>query len=190
MIDNEQEQKEIEVNLADDSLEKEIEIPRNPIDDLIEKAETSEKEESNENEREIKVEETKKVPAYSDDMPYSEKVRKRIAKEVAKRAEAEQRIAELEERLAETERKTFDIASKSLSNQLKSVSASLKQAIEDGDTDKQVQLYESMADIRNQLSKTEEYSAQTPKKDAKKEVKAPPLAADWVKSNSKWFNML
>ena len=80
-----------------------------------------------ENEREIKVEETKKVPAYSDDMPYSEKVRKRIAKEVAKRAEAEQRTAELEEKLEETQRKTFDIASKSLSNQLKSVSSELKQ---------------------------------------------------------------
>jgi hypothetical protein len=35
--------------------------------------------------------ESKKAPAYSDDMPYSVKVRKRIQKEVAKRAEAEQR---------------------------------------------------------------------------------------------------
>ena len=188
MIDNEQEQKEIEVNLADDSLEKEIEIPRNPIDDLIEKAETSEKEESNENEREIKVEETKKVPAYSDDMPYSEKVRKRIAKEVAKRAEAEQKAVELEQRLAELESKTFDFANKSLKSQHQSVSAELKAAIEEGNTDKQVELYEKMADLRNQMSKTSEYQAQQPKKSENKEVKAPPLARDWVKANAEWFN--
>ena len=187
MIDNEQEQKEIEVNLADDSLEKEIEIPRNPIDDLIEKAETSEKEESNENEREIKVEETKKVPAYSDDMPYSEKVRKRIAKEVAKRAEAEQKAVELEQRLADLEKKTFDIANKSLKNQYSSVSQQLKDAIEQGNTDSQVELYEKMADIRNQMSKTEEYSAEIPKT-KKNDAKVPPLAADWVKENSNWFN--
>ena len=187
MIDNEQEQKEIEVNLADDSLEKEIEIPRNPIDDLIEKAETSEKEESNENEREIKVEETKKVPAYSDDMPYSEKVRKRIAKEVAKRAEAEQKAVELEQRLADLEKKTFDIANKSLKNQYSTVSAQLKEAIEQGNTDTQVELYEKMADIRNQMSKTEEYSAEKPKT-KKNDAKVPPLAADWVKENSSWFN--
>jgi ATP-dependent Lon protease len=42
-----------------------------------------------------------KAPAYSDDMPYSVKVRKRIQKEVAKRAEAEQRSVDLEEKLAE-----------------------------------------------------------------------------------------
>jgi len=189
MIDEEkQEQKEIEVKLDEANEDKEVEIPANPLDALKQDVDNGDLDDQPEEKEEKPQVETKKVPEYSDDMPYSEKVRKRIAKEVAKRAEAEQRIAELEERLAETEKKTFDIASKSLSNQLKSVSASLKQAIEDGDTDKQVQLYENMADIRNQLSKTEEYSAQTPKKDAKKEVKAPPLAAEWVKSNSKWFN--
>jgi hypothetical protein len=187
MIDNEQEQKEIEVNLADDSSEKEIEIPKNPIDDLVEQAETSEREESTENEKEIKVQETKKVPAYSDDMPYSEKVRKRIAKEVAKRAEAEQKAVELEQRLADLEKKTFDIANKSLKNQYSTVSAQLKEAIEQGNTDTQVELYEKMADIRNQMSKTEEYSAEKPKT-KKNDAKVPPLAADWVKENSSWFN--
>ena len=187
MIDNEQEQKEIEVNLADDSSEKEIEIPKNPIDDLVEQAETSEREESTENEKEIKVQETKKVPAYSDDMPYSEKVRRRIAKEVAKRAEAEQKAVELEQRLADLEKKTFDIANKSLKNQYSTVSAQLKEAIEQGNTDTQVELYEKMADIRNQMSKTEEYSAEKPKT-KKNDAKVPPLAADWVKENSSWFN--
>src|SRR5210317_852157 len=175
MIDNEQEQKELEVKLDDNPAEKEIEVPQNPIEAMVESAENEEKEE------------TKKVPAYSDDMPYSEKVRKRIAKEVAKRAEAEQKAVELEQRLAEIEAKTFDIANKSLKNQYSTVSSELKSAIEEGNTDKQVELYEKMADIRNQMSKTEEYSAVKPKV-KKNDAKVPPLAADWVKDNSKWFN--
>ena len=189
MIDEEkQEQKELEVKLDEVNEDTEVEIPANPLDTLTERVENGELDDKLEEEEEKSQTETKKAPEYSDDMPYSLKVRKRIAKEVAKRAEAEQRIAELEEKLEETQRKTFDIASKSLSNQLKSVSVSLKQAIEEGDTDKQVKLYENMADIRNQLSKTEEYGADLPKKEAKRERKAPPLAAEWVKSNSTWFN--
>ena len=184
----EEEQKELEVKLDDSPAENEIEIPKNPIEDLVEQAEASEKEESNEYEKEFKVDETKKVPAYSDDMPYSEKVRKRIAKEVAKRAEAEQKAVELEQRLAEVESKAFDFASKSLKSQHQSVSTELKAAIEEGNTDKQVELYEKMADLRNQMSKTSEYQAQQPKKSENKEVKTPPLARDWVKGNSEWFN--
>ena len=185
----EEERKELEVKLDDSPAENEIEIPKNPIEDLVEQAETSEREEDKtfENERETKLEDKPKVPSYSDDMPYSEKVRKRIAKEVAKRAEAEQRNVELEQRLAEIERKTFEIANKSLKNQYTSVSSDLKSAIEEGNTDKQVELYEKMADIRNQMSKTEEYSAEKPKA-KKNDAKVPPLAADWVKENSNWFN--
>jgi hypothetical protein len=183
----EEERKELEVKLDDSPAENEIEIPSNPIEDLVEQAETSEREESTEEKEEIKVEKKPEVPKYSDDMPYSEKVRKRIAKEVAKRAEAEQRLVEMEQRLSEMEKKTFDIANKSLKNQYSTVSKELKDAIEQGNTDSQVELYEKMADIRNQMSKTEEYSAEKPKV-KKNDAKVPPLAADWVKENNKWFN--
>ncbi len=191
MIEEENNEKELEVKLEENQSEKEIEIPKNPIDDLVEKAEIEEKEKENdktfENEREIKLEEKKKVPDYSNDMPYSEKVRKRIAKEVAKRAEAEQKAVELEQRLADLEKKTFDIASKSLKNNYTTVSAELKSAIEEGNTDKQVELYEKMADIRGQMTKTEELSSEVPKVE-KKQPQTPPLAADWVKDNREWFN--
>ena len=191
MIEENNNEKELEVKLDENPSEKEIEVPQNPIDALVEKAETEEKEKENdktfENEREIKLEEKKKVPEYSNDMPYSEKVRKRIAKEVAKRAEAEQKAVNLEQRLAELEKKTFDLAGKSLKNNYSSVSAELKTAIEEGNTDKQVELYEKMADIRGQMSKTEELSASVPKVE-KKQAKTPPLAADWVKENREWFN--
>jgi len=182
MIEEEkQEQKELEVNLGDNAADKEIEVPENPIDKYITEAQNEEKEE-------IKQEEKPKAPPYSEDMPYSEKVRKRIAKEVAKRAEAEQKAVELEQRLADLEAKTYDIANKSLSNQHKSVSAELKTAIEEGNTEKQVELYEKMADLRGQMQKTSEYAESMPKKEEKKEATTPPLARDWVKENSKWFN--
>ena len=88
MIEENNNEKELEVKLDDNVEEKEVEIPQNPIDALVEKAETEEKEKDNdktyENEREIKLEEKKKVPSYSDDMPYSEKVRKRIDMDIAK----------------------------------------------------------------------------------------------------------
>ena len=187
----EEEQKELEVKLDDSPADNEIEVPKNPIEDLVEQAEISDKEEeqkSYENEREIKLEDKSKVPAYSDDMPYSEKVRKRIAKEVAKRAEAEQKAIDLEQRLADLEKKTYDIANKSLSNQYKTVSNDLKSAIEEGNTEKQVELYEKMADLRNQMQKTADYSAEMPKSTEKKDAKAPPLARDWVKANAQWFN--
>ena len=191
MSDEENNKKEIEVKLEDNPIEKEIEVPQNPIDALMEKAETEEKEKETdktfENERETKLEKKQEVPKYSEDMPYSEKVRKRIAKEVAKRAEAEQKAVELEQRLADLEKKTFDIASKSLKNNYSTVSSELKSAIEEGNTEKQVELYEKMADIRGQMSKTEELSASVPKVE-KKQAQTPPLAADWVKENREWFN--
>lgn len=187
MIDEkENKNEELEVNLEEVETEKEVNVPLNPLEKLQQQEEEPSKDEdkSFENEREIKLE---KAPAYSDDMPYSVKVRKRIQKEVAKRAEAEQKNVDLEEKLAMMEKRTYDIANKSLGNQLSSVSTRLKSAIEEGNTDEQVKLYESMAEIRSQMTKTEDYAARVPQKE-KTEKKAPPLATEWVKENSTWFN--
>ena len=185
--DDEKKNEELEVNLDELETEKEVEVPLNPLEKLQQMQEEPSKDEdkSYENERQIRLD---KAPAYSDDMPYSVKVRKRIQKEVAKRAEAEQRSVDLEEKLAMMEKRTYDIANKSLSNQLSSVSTQLKSAIEEGNTDEQVKLYESMAEIRSQMTKTEDYAARVPEKTVKAERKAPPLATDWVKENSQWFN--
>ena len=188
MIDEkENKNEELEVNLEEVETEKEVNVPLNPLENLQQMQEEPSKDEdkSFENERQVKLE---KAPAYSDDMPYSVKVRKRIQKEVAKRAEAEQRNVDLEEKLAVMEKRTYDIANKSLGNQLSSVSTKLKSAIEEGNTDEQVKLYESMAEIRSQMTKTEDYAARIPQKTEKSEKKAPPLATEWVKENSTWFN--
>lgn len=188
MIDEkENKNEELEVNLEEVETEKEVNVPLNPLEKLQQQQEeepSKDEDKSFENEREIKLE---KAPEYSDDMPYSVKVRKRIQKEVAKRAEAEQKNVDLEEKLAMMEKRTYDIANKSLGNQLSSVSTRLKSAIEEGNTDEQVKLYESMAEIRSQMTKTEDYAARVPQKE-KTEKKAPPLATEWVKENSTWFN--
>jgi hypothetical protein len=187
MIDEkENKNEELEVNLEEVETEKEVNVPLNPLEKLqqIQEEPSKDEDKSFENERQIKLE---KAPAYSDDMPYSVKVRKRIQKEVAKRAEAEQKNVDLEEKLAMMEKRTYDIANKSLGNQLSSVSNQLKSAIEEGNTDEQVKLYESMAEIRSQMTKTEDYAARVPQKE-KTEKKAPPLATEWVKENSTWFN--
>ena len=188
MIDEkENKNEELEVNLEEVETEKEVNVPLNPLEKLQQQQEeepSKDEDKSFENEREVKLE---KAPAYSDDMPYSVKVRKRIQKEVAKRAEAEQKNVDLEEKLAMMEKRTYDIANKSLGNQLSSVSTRLKSAIEEGNTDEQVKLYESMAEIRSQMTKTEDYAARVPQKE-KTEKKAPPLATEWVKENSTWFN--
>ncbi len=189
MIDEkENKNEELEVNLEEVETEKEVNVPLNPLENLqLTEEEPSKEDESFKNEVKNEVE-SKKAPAYSDDMPYSVKVRKRIQKEVAKRAEAEQRSVELEEKLAAMEKRTYDIANKSLGNQLSTVSTQLKSAIEEGNTDEQVKLYESMAEIRSQMTKTEDYAARVPQKTEKSEKKAPPLATEWVKENSTWFN--
>ena len=190
MIEDEKNKnEELEVNLEEVETEKEVTVPLNPLEKLQQQEEPSKDEDKSfENERQIKLnEESKKAPAYSDDMPYSVKVRKRIQKEVAKRAEAEQKNVDLEEKLAMMEKRTYDIANKSLGNQLSSVSTRLKSAIEEGNTDEQVKLYESMAEIRSQMTKTEDYAARVPQKE-KTDKKAPPLATEWVKENSTWFN--
>ena len=204
MPENEKEKKDLEVKLDDVVEGQEVDVPLNPLEKLQQEQEKSSeesKEEENikdkdqgqdisyENEVKYDVEtkSTEKIPAYSDDMPYSVKVRKRIQKEVAKRAEAEQRIVDLEQKINSMEKRTFDMANKSLSNQATAVSNELKAAIEEGNTDKQVKLYENLAEIRSQMTKTEDYAARVPKAKEKKE-KAPPLASDWVKENSSWFN--
>ena len=204
MPENEKEKKDLEVKLDDVVEGQEVDVPLNPLEKLQQEQEKSSdesKEEENikdkdqgqdisyENEVKYDVEtkSTEKIPAYSDDMPYSVKVRKRIQKEVAKRAEAEQRIVDLEQKINSMEKRTFDMANKSLSNQAASVSNELKAAIEEGNTDKQVKLYENLAEIRSQMTKTEDYAARVPKAKEKKE-KAPPLATEWVKENSTWFN--
>ena len=87
--EKENKNEELEVVLEEPEKEKEVSVPSNPLDNLLQEEPSKEQEidKTFENEREIKLEDkkVKEVPEYSEDMPYSLKVRKRIQKEVAKR---------------------------------------------------------------------------------------------------------
>ena len=201
MPENEKEKKELEVKLDDVVEGQEVDVPLNPLEKLQQEQEKPSSEEEDKRtykkekdhgtdisyENEVETTPAEKTPSYSEDLPYSVKVRKRIQKEVAKRADAEQRIVDLEQKINSMEKRTYDMANKSLSNQATAVSNELKLAIEEGNTDKQVKLYDNLAEIRSQITKTEDYAARVPKVKEKKD-KAPPLASEWVKENSTWFN--
>jgi len=120
MPENEKEKKDLEVKLDEVVEGQEVDVPLNPLEKLQQEQEKSsdesEKEEDkrtykkekdhgtdisyeNEVKYDVETKSTQKIPSYSEDLPYSVKVRKRIQKEVAKRAEAEQRIVDLEQKI-------------------------------------------------------------------------------------------
>ena len=181
--------KEVEVKLDEKEEEKEVEVEKNPLEKLQEetKAEPIIEESVKE---EKKVEEPKKeVPKYSSDMPYSEKVRKRIAKEVGKRADAERKALEWEEKFNTLEGKARSGLKTGFKNNYENVSKQMKSAIDEGNTEEQVKLMEKMADIRSEMHKLDDADVSKEKPEKKSETKPlPPLAKEWASKNAGWFN--
>jgi len=184
-------EKEIEVKI---DAKEEVEIEKNPLEKLQEETqaelvtEESAKEEVVKEEK--KVETSKKeVPSYSDDLPYSEKVRKRIAKEVGKRADAERKALEWEDKFNQLEGKARTGLKTGFKNNYENVSKQMKSAIDEGNTEEQVKLMEKMADIRSEMHKLEDVDVSQEKPEKKSETKSiPPLAKDWAEKNASWFN--
>ena len=181
--------KEVEVKLDEKEEEKEVEVEKNPLEKLQEETnaepiiEESVKEEK-------KVEAPKKeVPKYSSDMPYSEKVRKRIAKEVGKRADAERKALEWEEKFNTLEGKARSGLKTGFKNNYENVSKQMKSAIDEGNTEEQVKLMEKMADIRSEMHKLDDADVSKEKPEKKGETTPlPPLAKEWASKNAGWFN--
>ena len=181
--------KEIVVKLDEKEEEKEVEVEKNPLEKLQEETnaepiiEESVKEEK-------KVEEPKKeVPKYSSEMPYSEKVRKRIAKEVGKRADAERKALQWEEKFNTLEGKARSGLKTGFKNNYENVSKQMKSAIDEGNTEEQVKLMEKMADIRSEMHKLDDADVSKEKPEKKGETKPlPPLAKEWASKNAGWFN--
>ena len=184
-------EKEIEVKI---DAKEEVEIEKNPLEKLQEETqaelvtEESAKEEVVKEEK--KVETSKKeVPSYSDDLPYSEKVRKRIAKEVGKRADAERKALEWEDKFNQLEGKARSGLKTGFKNNYENVSKQMKSAIDEGNTEEQVKLMEKMADIRSEMHKLEDVDVSQEKPEKKSETKPiPPLAKEWADKNAAWFN--
>jgi len=181
--------KEVDIKIDEKEEEKEVEVEKNPLEKLQEETnaepiiEESVKEEK-------KVEASKKeVPAYSDDLPYSEKVRKRIAKEVGKRADAERKALEWEEKFNTLEGKARSGLKTGFKNNYENVSKQMKSAIDEGNTEEQVKLMEKMADIRSEMHKLDDADVSKEKPEKKSETKPlPPLAKEWASKNAGWFN--
>lgn len=79
MPNEEEMKKEIEVKLDETNSEKEIEIPQNPLEALMndykeENVEQKAEEKIEQPKIEEKVETKSNVPPYSDELPYSEKI--------------------------------------------------------------------------------------------------------------------
>ena len=175
-------EKEIEVKI--DKEEKEVEVEKNPLEKL--------QEETNAEpiiEESVKEEKKVEVPKYSSEMPYSEKVRKRIAKEVGKRADAERKALEWEEKFNTLEGKARSGLKTGFKNNYENVSKQMKSAIDEGNTEEQVKLMEKMADIRSEMHKLDDADVSKEKPEKKSETKPlPPLAKEWASKNAGWFN--
>ena len=186
--------KEVEVKLDEKEEEKEVEVEKNPLEKLQEEtnAEPITEEPAKEEviKEEKKVEEPKKeIPKYSSEMPYSEKVRKRIAKEVGKRADAERKALEWEEKFNTLEGKARSGLKTGFKNNYENVSKQMKSAIDEGNTEEQVKLMEKMADIRSEMHKLDDADVSKEKPEKKSETKPlPPLAKEWASKNAGWFN--
>lgn len=119
--------------------------------------------------------------------PYSSRVKNRISKEVSKRKVLEDQNKALENRLAKLESNAQEQNKNVLQNTYQKVSQELKEAIEGGNTEKQVELMDQMAEVRskiqtNQQPVKEETKSQTP------EVQVPEIAQKWIGKNSHWWN--
>lgn len=187
MID--EELKEVEVSLDE---EKEEQAYQNPIEKAV-----NEEQLDSEGDTESDAVGEKK-PALEDELsslrseldeikkePYSERVKKRIAKEVAKTRAASEKARMLEERLAKIESSLAEKEKEEEEIQYKTVAQQLREAIESGETDKQVELMERMSDLRqtkqNKPQQTSESTVQRPQE-------IPELAKEWIAKNSSWWN--
>jgi len=186
MID--EELKEVEVTLDE---EKEEQTNQNPIEEAVNAQQLDNEGDSSEDAGQEKPELESELSNLKSEIeeikkePYSERVKKRIAKEVAKTRAASEKAKMLEERLARIESSMQEKEQEEKEVQYKTVAQQLREAIESGETDKQVELMERMSDLRQ--TKTIE-PPQTAKPDVQKPQEVPELAKEWIAKNSGWWN--
>ena len=128
----------------------------------------------------------------------SDRFQKRIDKLTAKRREAERRANEsdaradnLEKRLGALEESTGRQSAEGFQRRYNAVKNELLEATEAGDTPRQVELQEQLADMRAtvRIAEAQKRNQPTPSESepVPEEEDAPPLAYDWWKKNQ-WFN--
>jgi|SRR6056300_25607 len=190
MID--EELKEVEVTLDE---EKEEQTNQNPIEEAINaqqldnEGDSSENAESEKPELEVELSNLKSELEEIKKEPYSERVKKRIAKEVAKTRAAAEKAKMLEERLAKIESSMAEKEQEEKEVQYKTVAQQLREAIESGETDKQVELMEAMSDLRQRKSNVQPEKPVENTNNVEDRINSlPELAKDWIAKNSGWWN--
>ena len=174
---------ENEKELEQEELEVEIEEPKNEQPEVVDE--------------QPKQEATPK----EEDEDYSQRVQRRINKLVqqrkesdAKAEEKEQELNALKQRLERLEQGETQKAQKQFEDRYVSVKQEMQKAIEEGDTGKQVEYAEQLADIRAamkvaelQRQQTVQQKTQSPTVGRAAQPSAPKKAMDWWGKNQ-WFN--
>jgi hypothetical protein len=170
--------------------------------------------ETEQEELEVEIEEPKnEEPEVVDEQPkqeatpkeededYSQRVQRRINKLVqqrkesdAKAEEKEQELNALKQRLERLEQGETQKAQKQFEDRYVSVKQEMQKAIEEGDTGKQVEYAEQLADIRAAMKVAElqrqqviQQKTQSPTVGRAAQPQAPKKAMDWWGKNQ-WFN--
>ena len=173
---------ENEKELEQEELEVEIEEPKNEEPEVVD-------------------EQPKQEATPKEDEDYSQRVQRRINKLVqqrkesdAKAEEKEQELNALKQRLERLEQGETQKAQKQFEDRYVSVKQEMQKAIEEGDTGKQVEYAEQLADIRAAMKvaellrqQTVQQKTQSPTVGRAAQPSAPKKAMDWWGKNQ-WFN--
>jgi hypothetical protein len=150
---------------------------------------------------EPKSEESPKEETKSDSEEYSARVQRRISKLVQQRKDADanakakdEELSQLKTRLERLEKGESEQARQNFENRYRGVKQQMQKAIEEGDTVKQVEFSEQLADIRAamkvselQRHQTKIQRTQSPTVGRAVQPQAPKKAMDWWGRNQ-WFN--
>lgn len=174
---------ENEKETEQEELEVEIEEPKNEEPEVVDEQPKQE------------------VTPKEEDEDYSQRVQRRINKLVqqrkesdAKAEEKEQELTALKQRLERLEQGETQKAQKQFEDRYVSVKQEMQKAIEEGDTGKQVEYAEQLADIRAAMKVSElqrqqviQQKTQSPTVGRAAQPSAPKKAMDWWGKNQ-WFN--
>jgi hypothetical protein len=148
----------------------------------------------------MKIKQKIDLPAAEEGEDYGPKVQKRIQKLVSQRRDAEiqarqiqEQNLQLQKRLERLEQGSKQHAEKDFNTRYQQTKAALYKAVEEGDTEAQVNFQEQMADMRaamrvaqsqQQQRAQQQQQRQAPQRQA---APAPAKAMDWWQQNN-WFN--
>jgi hypothetical protein len=115
--------------------------------------------------------------------------RERRAKLKARReaADANRRAEEIERRLAEQSRTLSEQERKAIDDGIATAKRELKEAFENGDTDKQVELTERLSELNARKLVADRQKESSPPESGQNKSGVPDLARKWMSKNGDWF---